>query len=245
MEWRGIKDYEGYYQVSDTGLVRSLDRNIIYSDGRKYIKKGKILRLKKDRNGYPRVELYRNNKCRGFYVHRLVAEAFIPNPTNLPQVNHKDENILNNNVNNLEWCDGKYNVRYSIAVKVSQFDKSGNYIKTWNCIQDVTQELGISSSHIVMCCKKRMKSAGGFCWNYASDDSFSNDVHLSEEQRRKRDEYNHHRYYQDHNATLTYKREWYKKNAEKMREYGRAWYQKHRDKILAKKRKGNQTARDN
>ena len=105
--WRPVVGYEGLYEVSNTGRVRSLDRYV----RRNYFKKGRILKLN-DRRGYLFVELCLNNKTKNFSVHRLVAQAFIPNPDNLPQVNHIDEDKLNNRVENLEWCDSKYNSNY-------------------------------------------------------------------------------------------------------------------------------------
>lgn len=107
-EWRDIEGYEGWYQVSNEGRVRSLDRNII--DGRKM--KGKLLKQYADEQGYKRVRLCREGKHHNKQVHRLVANAFIPNPFNFPVINHIDENSGNNNVENLEWCTVKYNVNY-------------------------------------------------------------------------------------------------------------------------------------
>lgn len=112
-EWRDIKGYEGFYQVSNLGNVRSLDRIFIKSNGRRYNKKGKILIPGLTTKGYETVNLSDvNHKITSKRVHRLVAEAFIPNPNNLPQVNHIDENKLNNFVTNLEWCTNTYNISY-------------------------------------------------------------------------------------------------------------------------------------
>ena len=97
--WADIVGYEGLYMVSSLGNIKSL-------------KKGLIRKQSDNGNGYKCISLYKNNKSKTFYVHRLVAQAFIPNPNNLPQVNHKDENPSNNCVNNLEWCDSKYNSNY-------------------------------------------------------------------------------------------------------------------------------------
>ena len=111
-EWRPIEGYEGLYEVSNTGQVRSLDR---YDSMNRFLR-GRILRLFTDGLGYLRAQLYSNSKRKSFLVHRLVAQAFIPNPDNLPQVNHRDENPSNDNVDNLEWCDGKYNVNYGTRI---------------------------------------------------------------------------------------------------------------------------------
>lgn len=101
--WKDIPGYEGLYKVSNLGNVKSLKRNGI---------KGIILKGEKDEFDYKRVTLCKKNKTKKYKVHRLVAQAFIPNPNNLPQINHKDENSKNNNVENLEWCTAKYNSNY-------------------------------------------------------------------------------------------------------------------------------------
>lgn len=102
-EWRPVVGYEGLYEVSSYGRVRSLDRYCYR------LQKGKVLSPAKDRYGYLTVTLNCNGKSKTIKIHRLVAQAFLPNPDNLPQVNHKDENKINNIVYNLEWCDAKYN----------------------------------------------------------------------------------------------------------------------------------------
>ena len=105
-EWRDIEGYEGLYQISNLGRVKSFPNC-----------KRKTTRILKPGNnctgrGYLFIFLFKNKQKKRFYVHRLVAQAFIPNPNNLPMINHKDENPLNNNLNNLEWCDYKYNGNY-------------------------------------------------------------------------------------------------------------------------------------
>ena len=107
-EWKSIPGYEGLYEVSNLGRVRSLDRY----DGRNHFRKGKVLSLVKNTDGYLKVLLKCNTKCKTITVHRLVAQAFIPNPDNLPIINHKDEDKTNNRVENLEWCDNYYNLMY-------------------------------------------------------------------------------------------------------------------------------------
>lgn len=107
-EWRDIKGYEGLYQVSNLGRVKSLARKT----NNQYGKKERLMTQKLDKDGYKRVGLNKNGKQIYYGVHRLVAQAFISNPNNYPQINHKDENKSNNKVDNLEWCDGKYNQNY-------------------------------------------------------------------------------------------------------------------------------------
>lgn len=97
--WRQIPGYEGFYEVSSFGRVRN-------------VKSGKILRPGLHHSGYLNCVLSVNGNKNTFVIHRLVAQAFIPNPLGLPQVNHKDEDKTNNNVDNLEWCTAKYNVNY-------------------------------------------------------------------------------------------------------------------------------------
>ena len=107
-EWRDIKGYEGLYQVSNLGRVKSLARKT----NNQYGKKERLMTQKLDKDGYKRVGLNKNGKQIYYGVHRLVAQAFISNPNNYPQINHKDEDKSNNKVDNLEWCDGKYNQNY-------------------------------------------------------------------------------------------------------------------------------------
>lgn len=107
-EWRGISEYDGLYEVSNFGRVKRLAREL--TDGRKI--KEKIMANVKDKDGYLTIVLYKNKKAKGFKVHRIVAKAFIPNPDNMPVVNHKDEDKTNNHVSNLEWCSYVYNNNY-------------------------------------------------------------------------------------------------------------------------------------
>lgn len=224
MEWRNIKGYEGYYQVSDTGLVKAISRTVLFADGRRRGYPEKLLPVKewfKNGKGYLMVSLTKHHKTEKFSVHRLVAEAFIPNPNNYPQVNHKDEDKSNNCVENLEWCDAKYNNQYSNAVKITQYDRQWNAIKTWGCISDAARELGIHAPNIIMCCLKKARSAGGFFWCYESDKSKSNELVLSDEEREQRRKRARKSYY---------------KNIEVKRASARAWYQEHRDEIRTRVR---------
>ena len=107
-EWKEIPGYEGLYEVSSYGKVRSLDRY----DSRNCFRKGKVLSPVKDKDGYLAVFLSCNGKQKTIRIHRLVAKAFLPNPDNLPEVNHLDEDKTNNRVDNLEFCDHKYNINY-------------------------------------------------------------------------------------------------------------------------------------
>lgn len=121
--WKEIEGYEGIYQVSNTGYIRRIaDKD---SWGRK--RTPKTLNPRVDKKGYLHVALSKNGIRREYKVHRIVAEAFIPNPKKFPQVNHKDENKINNAVNNLEWCNNKYNCNY--GTKVERFKRNMDWKK--------------------------------------------------------------------------------------------------------------------
>lgn len=181
--WKDILGYEGYYQVSNMGRVKSLDRDIIYSNGRITKTKGKILNGFIKPKGYISVDLYKNNKRAKFYIHRLVAFAFIPNPDGKEQINHLDENPENNCVNNLEWCTCKENLNYgnhnknlsnssinnpSKSRRILQFDFEGNFIKEFPSAKEVERQLNLFATGIIRCCRGRygVKQCGGYKWKY-------------------------------------------------------------------------------
>ena len=151
--------------MSNLGRVKSLRRNI-------------ILKSKIERNGYERVILSTNNIRKGYYIHRLVANAFIPNPDNLSQVNHKDENKANNCISNLEWCTPKYNTNYgtgnkrrarSQSKKVIQFKPDGTFVKEWESIREIERNLGFDHSNISRCCRGKYACAYGYLWKYKKE----------------------------------------------------------------------------
>ena len=111
-EWRSIPGYEGLYEVSSYGRVKSLEISYVRKDGRMYHKPEIILSPKNNGKGYLRVGMYKNKTFKYYLIHRLVAQAFIPNPYNLPEVNHIDEDKTNNRADNLEFCDRSYNMNY-------------------------------------------------------------------------------------------------------------------------------------
>lgn len=116
VKWADVVGYEGLYQVSNTGLVRSIDRIVIHR-GSPCNRKGHVLKQAYSKGRYAFVVLSSESKHKIFKVHRLVAKAFIPNPENLPEINHKYEDTRNNNVSNLEWCTRKYNMNYGTLPK--------------------------------------------------------------------------------------------------------------------------------
>lgn len=123
--WKDVVGYEGLYKVSSLGRVRSLDRVVTHKNGRKRLFKGKLLTPFK--NEYFMVVLSKNGKKSSSNIHRLVAQAFIPNTNNLPEVNHKDEDKTNNRLSNLEWCTRKYNINYGTAIERSVKTRKNNY----------------------------------------------------------------------------------------------------------------------
>ena len=160
--WNPCPNFEEKYLVSNLGRILSVGT---YNT----CKKGLINQhKKKGRNGYMRVQLYDNNRYKTIDVHTLVAKAFIPNPNNLPMVNHKDEDKTNNDVSNLEWCDNKYNVRYSRAKAVDVYSKNGDYIETFDCITDAALKYGTQTTNISKCCKGKRKTASGKIFKYSN-----------------------------------------------------------------------------
>lgn len=143
------------------------------------IKRGK-LKTQQTYHGYKYVQLHKDGKTRVVQVHRLVAMAFIPNPENLPCVNHKDEDRANNNVENLEWCTHAYNNHYgvgrpmekAIAARkrpVNQYSMDGAFIATYESAAEAARKTGVNQGNISRCCLKRkwFRSAGGFIWEFA------------------------------------------------------------------------------
>ena len=162
-EWRDIKGFEGKYQVSNLGNVKSLNYN----------KTGepKLLTGSFDKDGYHQVILSKNSQKNHFKTHRLVAQEFIPNPDNLPMVNHKNEQKNDNRVENLEWCDAKYNINYgSRKQKVSKaLSKPVMCVETGQVYKNAlvaAAELGLDNSSIGKCCKGIYKTCGKFHWQY-------------------------------------------------------------------------------
>lgn len=182
-EWKDIDGYIGLYQVSNMGRVRSLDRYARVCGNGKRLVKGRIMKPAICTNGYYEVGLSNGSRCISpRLIHRLVAQAFIPNPDNLPEVNHKDEDIKNNSVENLEWCSSKYNANYGTRNErcrdsnrkyfkpVYQIDKDcGMIIRWWECIKDAARCLNIHDEQISRVCKGKNITAGGYKWVYASD----------------------------------------------------------------------------
>lgn len=157
--WKDVVGFEGLYLVSNFGNVFSK-----YKNG--------LLKFR-DNKGYYNVVLCKNGKRHDKIVHRLVAEAFIPNPNGFKEINHKDENKVNNHVDNLEWCDSKYNLNYGrrrlIASKhikkpIFQCDLDGNVIREWDGAVDASKELNINFRGISRCAHGLRRQYRGYKW---------------------------------------------------------------------------------
>jgi hypothetical protein len=173
--WKPVVGYENAYEVSNLGRVRSVDKYVNHNPSGMALRKGQIRKQILTKDGYCRVSLWDKYKGRYFAVHRLVAMAFIPNPDNLPCVNHKDENPQNNRADNLEWCSVLYNGGYgtkglrcskSQSKQVAQYDKEGNLLKVYIGPVYAEKETGINQCAIRNCCLGHSKTAGGYVWKY-------------------------------------------------------------------------------
>ena len=158
--WKDVAGYEGLYQVSDTGQVKSL--------ARRWRRRDKLLKPGKRAGNYLFVVLNRDGIEDRRSVHRLVAEAFLPNPNQLPQVNHKDEDPTNNHVDNLEWCTQEYNVRYSKSKKVFQCI-GDSVIAVHKSAVEAAKATGIGRTSINNALRGWSLTAGGYNWRYAND----------------------------------------------------------------------------
>ncbi len=173
--WKDIKEYEGLYQVSNLGNIKSLKRYVNTKNGAKRLVKEKILKPVIDNTNYYIVSLWKNNICQRTHIHRLVIETFINNSLNKPCVNHIDGNTLNNCVNNLEWCTYSENALHCCYVlqknvkKVNQYDLNGNFIKQWSSIKEAQKFY--KTTHISECCNSNSKRCitKGFLWKYADE----------------------------------------------------------------------------
>ena len=159
-EWRDIKGYEGLYQVSSEGRIKSLKWN-----------KERILKPSMDKDGYLLVTLCAGGKPKTLKVHRLVCEAFHENPDNKPQVNHINEDKADNRACNLEWCTCKQNVNHGsrnerVSKPVGQYSLDGKLIKLWPSTMEVQRQTGFSQGNISQVANGKYKQAYGCIWKY-------------------------------------------------------------------------------
>ena len=183
------KDIPGYpdYQISSLGGVKSLQHTVFHSpsrrfpNGRQVTYKEKILVPAIEGGGYYFVVLYKDKVKRSYRIHRLVAQMFLNNPNNYDQVNHKDEDKLNNCVDNLEWCDAKYNVNYgtgkyrktlSRRIPVLQFTLDGVFIREHDSATEAAYSLGLKQFYardILRACSGRYKTVKNFIWKFKNN----------------------------------------------------------------------------
>lgn len=174
--WKDIPEYEGLYQVSNLGRIKSVERKV---DKYHHVKE-RILKPSLSK-GYYKLNLSKDFKNKTIYVHKLVAKTFIDNIKNYPCVNHKNENKLDNSVDNLEWCTHLYNVHYGTAIKrmsekqknsklsskpVKSYNKDGEVVECYPSIMEAHRKTNIKPANIIQCCKGQRKTAGGYVWRY-------------------------------------------------------------------------------
>lgn len=174
-EWKDIKNYEGLYQVSNFGRILSLNYN--------RTGKPELMNPSETKGGYLVVELWKNKEKKRCLVHRIVAETFLENPENKPEINHIDEDKTNNRVDNLEWCEHKYNMNYGtrneraakaiskamtngkLSKRVLQLSLTGHLIREWESTAECGRN-GFSHGAVSACCLGKRKTHKGFRWEY-------------------------------------------------------------------------------
>lgn len=187
--WKDIEGYEGLYQISNCGRVKSLN----------YRRHGypQILVPKENNSGRLWIELARDREKRCFLIHRLVAQAFIPNPNGYAEINHKDENPHNNVADNLEWCNRQYNVSYYYQrhpngptkccserygnrkkLPIEQRSADGVVVRIWKNSREIFLETGMSDWSISECCRGNRNTAYGYYWQYANEDISGREIAL-------------------------------------------------------------------
>lgn len=181
-EWVPVADYEGKYEVSSAGRVRSLDRVCQRDYHGDVLRKGRVLSVRVDGKGYHQARLYSGNRESTYpKVHRLVAKAFIPNPDNLPQVNHIDEVKLHNCVENLEWCTGHHNMEHSFAKHYVLESPSGEKVEVFNLLK-FCRENGLTNANMNKVVRgKRVHHKGWKRWEKLQEIDSALGVQLEEE----------------------------------------------------------------
>ena len=186
--WRPVKGYEGIYEVSNIGKVKSCERIVIRSNGRKINFPEKIMKPSINHKGYEVIDLRKNGKRECGFVHRLVGKAFIENPNNKKQINHKNGIKTDNDVRNLEWVTNQENMIHayknglkdnkkaseSRKRKIDQLTLEGDFIKSYNSINDATKYT--NAKNISGVCRGVRNKSGGFKWRYSTEIGGDSDV---------------------------------------------------------------------
>lgn len=171
--WKDIEGYEGLYQVSNLGRVKSLGNN--------KNRKEKIIKQIKKKDGYLYLKCSKNGESKTFSVHRLVAQAFIPNPNNLPEIDHINTVPTDNRIENLRWCSRKGNMNNPITLdKITGFNHhkskpllqltaNNEILKIWGSSMLIEKQKGWRNAHIWECCRKKRKTYKGYKWQYVDD----------------------------------------------------------------------------
>lgn len=175
--WKDIEGYEGAYQVSNLGNVRSTTREVIYPGGYSRVFRGKVLKPRVDKYGYLVVGLSKHQHHKWLKIHRLVAKAFLNNPNEYDQVNHLDGDKTNNNVSNLEWCNNSMNMKHAVETGLKPVNgrksvlqiKDGVVIDVFPSVTAAANYICMSRTHISGCCNGHLdhKTAGGYEWRFA------------------------------------------------------------------------------
>ena len=177
--WKDIKGYEGLYQVSNMGRVKSLGRMVASKKGSKQYRKERILKPWTNRGGYLQVTLCNgSNKRTAPQVHRLVCKEFHKNPENKPEVNHINEDKLDNRACNLEWVTAKENINHGTRTarmaktrskSVGQYTRDGKFVKIWQSPHEVEKLFGFAPNTISAAARGKRKTAYGFIWKYINE----------------------------------------------------------------------------
>lgn len=188
--WKDVSRFEGFYQVSNLGRIKSVDRIITDRNrpNRCIFHEGRIIRQSVDKVGYYSLHLSVKSKVSVKRVHRIVAEAFIPNPDNFPCINHKDETRTNNSASNLEWCTHKYNTNYGTCIErirnknilrtdmgtpIYQYSLDGSFVCRHDSISSIERSLGFSKRSIRQVLDGVHASSHGYIWIKSKDDDMA------------------------------------------------------------------------